>query len=145
MEMKECRYYQGCEAPICPLDEKTRDIAIFYKDEDICRNMEYEGERWRINQFRLRNNPKVSIDNYFTLAMLSKIQTISSKIKGINPDSNDMRAQERQIDRIAGQKARKTAIPHKAGIGLHTEGGQSLPNPFPTIEGNQIALLVKEV
>jgi hypothetical protein len=134
MEMRNCRYYQGCEAPICPLDGKTKDIAQWFKDEDICRNMEYEGERWRINQFRIRNNPKVSIDNYFTLEMLNRIQTISSKIKGINPDGDEKGLKEHQMKRIAGQKARN-----------HAEGGQSLPDTSPTIEGNQISLLEQEV
>lgn len=106
MEMKECRYYRNCESPICPLDDSTKNIAVWFKSEQICRNGSFANEKWRINQFRIHRNKRISDDNYFTLELLNTIQTINRKITGINPDNLTAQTANRQLKRAMGQVKR---------------------------------------
>jgi hypothetical protein len=34
---KVCNYFDTCDAPLCPLDEKSLRSGIWYPDESICK------------------------------------------------------------------------------------------------------------
>jgi hypothetical protein len=93
----DCKYFDGCSAPLCPKDEGVAD-RTWFPDEDICRLADVPE--------RVRRQRKVSrkavLGGYFTLAMLEHDCRISKGMKGIDPDGTD---KERATDEAAWFKA----------------------------------------
>lgn len=88
MRNKDCIGFEGCESPICPIDSSFNNGVVWYADEEVCPSRLYRKEKWRINQRRIAKiNLKHKVDGYFTLDSLKTISRVSSKIKGVLPDS----------------------------------------------------------
>jgi len=81
----ECPSFEGCEAPLCPLDEGLSDAA-WYPDEDICVSRKFPSLHWLKRQKRLRKYKAPASNGYFTKEMLENMRRCSSGTKGINPD-----------------------------------------------------------
>jgi hypothetical protein len=90
---KDCRYFDGCSAPLCPFDKGVAGCAWF-PDEDICRLVDVPD--WVKRQRKVSR--RAARDRYFTLAMLDQDCRISRGMKGIDPDGTD---QERAADEAA--------------------------------------------
>jgi hypothetical protein len=93
----DCKYFDGCSAPLCPKDEGTAD-RTWFPDEDICRLADVPA--WVKRQRKI--SPKAAPGGYFTLAMIMHECRISKGMKGIDPDGTD---KERAADEAAWFKA----------------------------------------
>jgi hypothetical protein len=124
----DCKYFDGCSAPLCPRDEGVADRTWFAGHstepqgegsplyEDICRLADVP--EWVRRQRKVSR--KAALGGYFTLAMLEHDCQIRKGMKGIDPDGTDreraagetawfkehpvMTAEERQRRRITGLK-----------------------------------------
>jgi hypothetical protein len=94
----DCKYFDGCSAPLCPKDEGVAD-RTWFPDEDICRLADVP--EWVKRQRKVSR--KAAMGGYFTLAMLNHDCRISKGMKGIDPDGTD---KERAADEAAWFKAR---------------------------------------
>lgn len=68
--MTECLQFEGCDAPLCPLDD---DISsrIWYLDEPVCIATKHRQHRWiRKQRLLKRSRPKSYIDKVITQQML---------------------------------------------------------------------------
>jgi hypothetical protein len=93
----DCRYFDGCSAPLCPKDKGAGNCSWF-PDEDICRLADVP--EWVKRQKRVSR--KAVPGGYFTLAMLKQDCRISKGMKGVDPDGTDA---ERAADEAAWFKA----------------------------------------
>jgi hypothetical protein len=73
----DCRYFDGCSAPLCPRDEGAADRAWF-PDEDICRLA--DSPEWVKRQRKVSR--KAAMGASFTLAMLKHDCRICAGMKG---------------------------------------------------------------
>jgi hypothetical protein len=89
----ECKYFDGCLAPLCPRDEGAADRTWFH-DEDICRLA--DSPEWVKRQRKVSR--KAAMGASFTLAMLRHDCRICKGMKGIAPDGTD-------TERAAGETA----------------------------------------
>jgi hypothetical protein len=89
----DCKYFDGCSAPLCPKDEGVAD-RTWFPDEDICRLADVP--EWVKRQRKV--SKKAAMGGYFTLAMLKQDCRICKGMKGIDPDGTDM-------ERAAGEAA----------------------------------------
>lgn len=85
--MDTCQSYEGCSAPICPLDSSF-NYAIWYPDELICVKRELSPEIRKIvrTQKKISRRAKNS-DLYYTLDALKSIKRVSTHIRGRNSDN----------------------------------------------------------
>jgi hypothetical protein len=93
----DCKYFDGCSAPLCPKDEGIAD-RTWFPDEDICRLADVP--EWVRRQRKVSR--KAALGGYFTLAMLKQDCRISKGMKGIDPDGTD---KERTTGEVAWFKA----------------------------------------
>jgi hypothetical protein len=82
MNTKDCKSYEGCDAPICPMDDATKNIATWFADEEICGSLQFRKEKWRISQRRIAKRA-TDRDSYYTMAMLNAIDQVRTGIKGV--------------------------------------------------------------
>lgn len=89
-----CRQFDSCDAPLCPLDKSNYEHGIWYPDEDICHSMLYGGNKQQFikTQRKIANRVKDKT-TYFTFAMLNRNIGVHSTTIGINPDGTDETAQ----------------------------------------------------
>jgi hypothetical protein len=93
----DCKYFDGCSAPLYPKDEGIANYTWF-PDEDICRLSDVPD--WVKRQRKVSR--KAAPDGYFTLAMLKHDCRIAQGMKGIDPDGTD---KEREKNEAAWFKA----------------------------------------
>jgi hypothetical protein len=91
--MMDCKYFDGCSAPLCPRDEGIAD-RYWFSDEDICRLADVPA--WVRRQRKIAR--KAAMGGYFTLAMFTHECRINKGIKGIDPNGTDT---ERAADEAA--------------------------------------------
>jgi hypothetical protein len=89
----DCRYFDGCSAPLCPRDEGVAE-RTWFPDEDICRLADVPD--WVKRQRKVSR--KAAMGGYFTLAMLKQDCRIVQGMKGIDPNGTD---RERERDEAA--------------------------------------------
>jgi hypothetical protein len=98
----DCKYFDGCSAPLCPRDEGVSKLVCtdrtWFADEDICRLSDVP--EWVKRQRKVSR--KAAMGGYFTLAMFKHDCRISKGMKGIDPNGTDM---ERAADEAAWFKA----------------------------------------
>jgi len=83
--MEACRNYEGCEAPLCPLDTKCLKTAIWYPDEAICNRRGLPDADWLKVQRRVARKANQH-DSFFTYDDLVRIKRVHPGIRGHNPD-----------------------------------------------------------
>jgi hypothetical protein len=114
----DCKYFDGCSAPLCPRDEGVAD-RTWFPDEDICRLADVP--EWVKRQRKVSR--KAAQGGYFTLAMLRHDCRIPKGMKGIDPDGAD---EERAADEAAWFKARPVITAENRGkkraVGLKNKG-----------------------
>jgi hypothetical protein len=93
----DCKYFDGCSAPVCPKDPGQEKTAWF-PDEDVCRLSDVPD--WVKRQRKISR--KAAQGGYFTHAMLKQDCRIAQGIKGIDPDGTD---KEREKDEATWFKA----------------------------------------
>lgn len=88
MTAKECKRFDGCSAPLCPMDESSLNCGIWYPDEEICSIREFGRLDWIKNQKKIARKVR-NKDFYFTSEMLSRNCVITVATEGLDPDKND--------------------------------------------------------
>jgi len=83
-EREECKMYEVCEAPFCPLEPNS--LIIWYAGEEICRDRVHRNIPLVQAQRKLA---KVDAVGYFTLAMLKQDCFIKVGIQGLDPDKEE--------------------------------------------------------
>ncbi len=89
----ECRYFDGCNAPLCPIDEGSIKHCAWFPDEEICRKRDVP--EWVKRQKRIAK--KVNYDferGCFTVNMLMRKAQITSKMYGVDPGKGPAHSQE---------------------------------------------------
>ena len=91
--MNDCRLFEGCESPLCPLQENTVQYGIWYADEGICKARKFQKLPWVIRQKRIVKQGLTYEDGYFNVRMLEAIQAVTKGLKGADPD--DVKSENR--------------------------------------------------
>jgi len=83
MSREDCKFFDSCSAPLCPLDEKSLERGIWYPDEEVCRHREFRALQWVKTQKKIagRGDPST----YFVLEMLDRNIIVRDNIKGLDP------------------------------------------------------------
>jgi hypothetical protein len=84
-EMEICPGYKNCSAPLCPLDDKTLETAIWFPDEPICTRHGLPDTKWLRIQRRIAKKAKTH-DTFYRISDLQRIQRVYSSIRGHNPN-----------------------------------------------------------
>jgi hypothetical protein len=76
----DCKYFDGCSAPLCPNDAGIAD-RVWFPDEDICRLADVP--EWVKRQRKIAKKAALgcTLRGYFTVAMLKQDCHISRGIK----------------------------------------------------------------
>ena len=83
-EREECKMYEVCEAPFCPLESNS--LIIWYAGEEICREREHRNHPLVQAQ---RKIAKFAPAGYFTLEMLNRNCIIKTGMLGLDPDKEE--------------------------------------------------------
>lgn len=77
-----CTSFEGCNAPICPLDPSFKK-AVWYAVEDICSAKKYRKEHWRVIQRKIAKvNAKRPVPGCFLIKDLEAIKRVAHGISG---------------------------------------------------------------
>jgi hypothetical protein len=85
---QDCRHWDYCSAPICPLEDKVKNLNyIWYpEDEEICRLKSVP--KWVKTQRKIsKKHPDK--DKYFTFEMLNRNIKVGNGIIGLDPDKEE--------------------------------------------------------
>ena len=85
VDFAKCPRFGLCSAPICPLDP-NRQKAIWYPDEEICKNREMAKQFKFIQVQRKIQKRAKDRETYYTLELLEKIKIVRSGIRGYTPE-----------------------------------------------------------
>jgi len=91
----ECRYYDSCSAPFCPLDTVTNGNAVWFPDEEIC--IVNEPPYWVERQVKLSKRTK-DRDTCYTFGMVKWRCMIKKNINGI--ESPDTLPKQKKAERV---------------------------------------------
>ena len=87
MTPQDCKYFNTCSAPICPLYSNPN--PIWYPDEEICRAKAHHNNAiWVQSQKKITKKARRT-DLYFSYNMLNKDVIIRAGIEGVDPDANN--------------------------------------------------------
>ena len=64
MTQDDCRLYETCSAPLCPLDRASLLNSIWYPDEEICRSRTFSNLTWIRQQGKIAKSASRT-DRYF--------------------------------------------------------------------------------
>lgn len=109
-ERLDCRWWAGCNAPLCPLDNGLPK-AVWYPAEPVCRKQ--PRPTWVDKQLKVaRRSPDNTL--FFTVASLSALTSIR-RPRGIDPDKITRRKTTRTTtiapkSRVAGVGKTANAI-----------------------------------
>jgi hypothetical protein len=83
---EKCPYFERCNAPICPMDP-SKERAVWYPDEEICKNREFKDKDLIITQKKIAKiNKRHEVQGIFTFNMLNRPLKIYESISGLNED-----------------------------------------------------------
>lgn len=120
-EEGECPYFEGCSAPLCPLDGQLAQRPWF-PDEPICVFRKRAPEpAWMYTQRKIALAAAGS-DTYFVMAILSRAQSVRHGIAGLNPDRVSRRDQIRRWLKNHPQRVTEDGAQRIARLGLHLSG-----------------------
>ncbi|RJR46271.1 MAG: hypothetical protein C4576_11315 [Desulfobacteraceae bacterium] len=88
MTASNCRKYDTCNAPLCPLDEQSLKCGIWYPDEEVCAIRDYVALPWVQSQRKILMRAGRT-DRYFTLSMLERNCIVKGGIEGLDPDETE--------------------------------------------------------
>ncbi len=136
--ISECKHFNGCEAPLCPLHEDL-DSCVFYPDEGVCRSTKFAKLQWIRIQKRLRKYGAKVDNGYFTKKILEKMYAVSARTKGINPDSR------KSIEMVGvGNSTQTPPMPKPHSCRYHVKrkcGRSSVDAGIARVEQKQLVLV----
>lgn len=78
----DCPAYDGCKAPICPLDSSFAK-AVWYVDEPFCVARKFRRAKWRIVQRKIAKvHLRRPVIGFFTVSALENIRRVAGGICG---------------------------------------------------------------
>ena len=83
----DCKRFEECSAPLCPMDKVSLEHGIFFSDEEICRLKEFQSLRW-VKRQKAIVRKGISNEGYFSILMLNSRRQIRKGTEGINPDQS---------------------------------------------------------
>ncbi len=113
MQKWECRHFETCEAPLCPLDKVSFEHGIWYPDEGICKLKEFQTLLWIKNQKKIKKVSNNS-DTYYTVRMLNNHLIVRKGIKGLDPDKSVSKKEEQAW--INARRLKKRALSQEEKI-----------------------------
>ncbi|KAA0259369.1 hypothetical protein FHQ18_00390 [Deferribacter autotrophicus] len=87
---KECKYFESCNAPLCPLlSDDVNSLGLWYADEDICK-LKIKQPYWVKKQQKIQHIHKHQkpVFGYFNFQMLNHSFRVQRGIIGLDPDKN---------------------------------------------------------
>ena len=87
---RDCKYFEECNAPLCPLDTEVK-MHTWFADEGICRRRPFAKNQIIQNQKKLQKAGAEFENGLFTGKMLNRRLKLSKATKGLNPDSEENR------------------------------------------------------
>jgi len=84
MAATDCKRYESCSAPFCPMNEGSLG-GIWFPEEEICRSREFSQEAW-IKRQKMIAKKTGDIYPGYTYEMLQRDCIIKKGIVGIDPD-----------------------------------------------------------
>jgi hypothetical protein len=128
-----CKRYDTCNAPLCPLDERSLSHGMWYPDDEICPMRAYAALPWIRKQRKLVNQA-ASPDRYFTLRMLARNCIIRKGIEGLDPNQSE----EEQLTRWLKAHPEKRSLSEKERerVAQRLTGARGLP-AFGGARGDQ--------
>lgn len=82
--MKNCKYYESCSSPFCPLNKKTNN-NIWYPNEQICNLKKFTKLPYIQLQKKIIKKTR-DINKYYTIEMLNSNCIVGKGIIGLDPD-----------------------------------------------------------
>lgn len=83
---EDCKKFNYCSAPLCPLDEESLRDGLWYPDEEICTTQPYPN--WIKTQRKIARRCKDK-DKYFTYEMLDRNCVMGKGMVGLDPDRDE--------------------------------------------------------
>jgi len=91
MVKEECKYFDECSAPLCPIDEDSLQYGAWFPTEDTCRLQPLP--EWVKRQRKIAK--KIGFEaGCFTVRMLQRKCNITVALKGIDPDRGPVKNYE---------------------------------------------------
>ncbi len=84
MNIEDCPSFEGCSAPLCPMDTDSLPYAVFYPDEDICNKNGIKPD-WVKKQRKIKKKAR-DRETYYTIEMLNSIKSVTSAVRGLDAD-----------------------------------------------------------
>jgi len=101
--MVKCKYYDKCNAPICPLDRDSIENGIWYSQEPICKNPEFS-DNIVIRNMKTISKIDKSGETWYNYEMLNNELNFNGAIKGFSPDSIDKESIQKWIRKYTIKK-----------------------------------------
>lgn len=111
MSEAQCPRYEGCDAPLCPLQAGLGN-HVWYPGEAICPLRKYTSLSWVRKQRRIQALPEADADGFFTVAMLETISKVRKGLMGASPDDGHF-ADKRWLEARAMAEAARER--HRSG------------------------------
>jgi len=83
----ECKSFETCEAPLCPLQKNAMEHGVWYADEDLCRARQFQSLAWIRKQKRISKLGLTADDGFFSVKMLESLNRTTKSLKGADPDN----------------------------------------------------------
>ena len=85
MSAPDCRYFEECSAPLCPLDEASLSACSWFPNEELCRRRDLFAA-WIARARKIARTTGNDPDRgCFTREMLSRNFRATSAIRGLDP------------------------------------------------------------
>ena len=105
MNYEDCPHWEpGCDAPLCPLQENTMRLGVWFGTDEICRARRYQSLFWVKKQKRIQKAGLDYDDGCFTVEMLEHVDRVTPSLKGADPD--DPPSIQRWLKERAAQRER---------------------------------------
>ena len=114
MNRKDCKYYDGCSAPLCPMlsDDENRKGLWYPAVEEICK-LKKNLPSWVKQQKKVAAKIQPENDgDYFKLDMLKVSFRVTKQVKGLDPDlfiEDEPKQLKAWFNMYKGTKPRKLA------------------------------------
>lgn len=96
MKSEDCKRFDECSAPICPLNDGSLNNGTWYPEENVCMLQVFCHKPWIRNQKKIARKVR-NKDLYFTLEMLSRNCVITLATEGLDPDHDISEMREDEV------------------------------------------------
>ena len=103
MTINQCKKFDYCSVPLCPMDKQSLIDGLWYPDEDICSLRKFSGRLMVKNQKKIQKVVEDK-DLYFTSRMLNRNLTVTKNLKGLDPEKAEKSQLEAWIRSHQGRK-----------------------------------------